>query len=308
MKAIIVEKFGNVDGLSVKQIEKPTITNGEILIKVKAFGLNPVDYKTRQGGGIASKMQNPIILGWDIAGIVEEVTTNSKFKIGDRVFGMVNFPGQGNAYAEYVKAIPEHLSLIPDNISYEIASAVPLASLTAYQTLIKYAKIRKNDKVIIHAGAGGVGHIAIQIAKNVGAYVISTASKRNENFLKELGVDEFIDYTASNFENIVSNVDIVLDCVGGDVGLKSLQTLRQGGIMISIPSPFNLDLNNMRKDIDTPWILVQSNGDDMEKISELLKDETLKIHIQKVYEMNEIKDAHNQLETRKTRGKLIVKI
>ncbi|HIP35983.1 MAG TPA: NADP-dependent oxidoreductase [Crocinitomix sp.] len=308
MKAIVVEKFGNVNGLVLKEVKNPIISNGEILIKVKAFGLNPVDYKTRQGGGIASKMQNPIILGWEIAGIVEEVSTNSKFKVGDRVFGMINFPGQGNAYAEYVKAMPEHLAIIPENISFEIASSAPLASLTAYQTLVKYAKIKKNDKVLIHAGAGGVGHIAIQIAKNIGAYVISTASKRNEKFLKELGVDEFIDYTSSKFQDIVSNVDIVLDCVGGDVGLNSLQTLRQGGIMISIPSPFNPELNNKRKDIDTPWILVQSNGDDMNKISELLKDEKIKVHIQKTYKMNEIKDAHNQLETRKTRGKLIVKI
>jgi len=308
MKAIVVEKFGNVNGLVLKEVKNPIISNGEILIKVKAFGLNPVDYKTRQGGGIASKMQNPIILGWDIAGIVEEVSTNSKFKVGDRVFGMINFPGQGNAYAEYVKAIPEHLAIIPENISFEIASSAPLASLTAYQTLVKYAKIKKNDKVLIHAGAGGVGHIAIQIAKNIGAYVISSASKRNEKFLKELGVDEFIDYTSSKFQDIVSNVDIVLDCVGGDVGLNSLETLRQGGIMISIPSPFNPELNNKRKDIDTPWILVQSNGDDMNKISKLLKDEKIKVHIQKTYKMNEIKDAHNQLETRKTRGKLIVKI
>lgn len=308
MKAIITEKFGDVNDLEIKEIKIPKISNGEILIKVKAFGLNPVDYKTRQGGGIASKMKNPIILGWDIAGIVEEVSVNSKFKIGDRVFGMLNFPGQGNAYAEYVKALPKHLALIPNNISFEIASASPLASLTAYQTLVKYANIKKSDKVLIHAGAGGVGHIAIQIAKSVGAYVISTASKKNEDFLKELGVDEFIDYTSSNFQDMISNIDIVLDCVGGNVSLNSLQTLKQGGIMISIPSPFNPELNNRRKDIDTPWLLVQSNGDDMDKISELLKNEKIKVYIQKVYKMNEIKDAHNQLETRKTRGKLIVKI
>lgn len=308
MKAIIIEKFGDVNSLELKELKIPKIADGEILIKVKAFGLNPVDYKTRQGGGIASKMQNPIILGWDISGTVEEVSTNSKFKIGDKVFGMLNFPGQGNAYAEYVKALPEHLALIPDNINYEIAAAAPLASLTAYQTLVKYAKINKNDKVLIHAGAGGVGHIAIQIAKNVGAYVISTASKRNENFLKNLGVDEFIDYTTSNFQDMISNIDIVLDCVGGDVGLKSLQILKQGGIMISIPSPFNPELNKIREDIDTPWILVQSNGDDMKQISELLKTKAIKIHIQKTYEINEIKDAHNQMETRKTRGKLVVKL
>jgi len=306
MKAIVVEKFGNVNNLVIRELKMPKIANGEILIKVKAFGLNPVDYKTRQGGGVASKMQNPIILGWDIAGIVEEVSVNSKFKIGDRVFGMLNFPGQGNAYAEYVKASAEHLALIPNNISFEIASASPLASLTAYQTLVKYANIKKNNKVLIHAGAGGVGHIAIQIAKSVGAYVISTASNRNEKFLKELGVDEFIDYTSTNFQDKVSNIDIVLDCVGGNVGLNSLQTLKQGGVMISIPSPFNSELINKRKDIDTPWILVQSNGDDMRKISELLKTETIKIHIQKTYKMAEIKDAHNQLETRKTRGKLVV--
>lgn len=308
MKAIVIEKFGGVNSLEIKELKIPEIANGEILIKVKAFGLNPVDYKTRQGGGVASKMQNPIILGWDIAGIVEEVSANSKFNIGDRVFGMLNFPGQGNAYAEYVKALPEHLTLIPANISFETASASPLASLTAYQTLVKYAKIKKGDRVLIHAGAGGVGHIAIQIAKNVGAYVISTASMKNEDFLKELGVDEFIDYTSSNFQDMVSNVDIVLDCVGGKVGLNSLQTLKQSGKMISIPSPFNPELNSKRKDIDTPWILVQSNGDDMKKISELLETEKIKIHIQKIYKMNEIKDAHNQLETRKTRGKLIVKI
>ncbi|MBT34259.1 MAG: oxidoreductase [Thalassobius sp.] len=307
MKAITLKAFGDIDQFELIETAVPELASGEVLVKVKAIGLNPVDYKTRQGKAMAKKLKQPYILGWDISGVVEKAPTESKFKVGDEVFGMVNFPGCGNAYAEYVAAPESHLALKPQNISFEEAAAAPLAALTVYQTIVKYAKIKEGDRVLIHAGAGGVGHIAIQIAKSFGAYVLATASAKNKAFLEQLGTDEFIDYTAVNFETEVKDIDVVLDGVGGDVAEKSLKVLKKGGFLHSIPSPAK-DLSAIRNDVESPWILVESNEEDMEEVAKYLAEGTVKVHIQQVYNLEQMGEAHKQLESRRTRGKLVVAI
>jgi NADPH:quinone reductase-like Zn-dependent oxidoreductase len=309
MKAIELTNFGGVENLQLTKKEKPTLNNGEVLVKVKNIGLNPVDYKTRQGGGIASRFELPGILGWDISGEIEvENDNNPKFKKGDAVFGMVNFPGVGNAYAEYV-AVPENqLALKPSNLSFEEAAALTLAPLTAYQALVKEAKVKKGDRVLVQAAAGGVGHLAVQILKNVGAHVIGTASGKNEQFVKDLGVDEFIDYTKEDFTKLVSDVDVVFDGVGEKVGEESIKVLKQGGIMISIPSGVKPDWKALRPDVNAIQFLVVSNGEDMEALAKMTTEGNLTVTVSDVLPFEKVGEAHLQLETRKTQGKIVLSL
>lgn len=309
MKAIELTNFGGVENLQLIKKEKPTLNNGEVLVKVKNIGLNPVDYKTRQGGGIASRFELPGILGWDISGEIEvENDNNPKFKKGDAVFGMVNFPGVGNAYAEYV-AVPENqLALKPSNLSFEEAAALTLAPLTAYQALVKEAKVKKGDRVLVQAAAGGVGHLAVQILKNVGAHIIGTASGKNEQFVKDLGVDEFIDYTKEDFTKLVSDVDVVFDGVGEKVGEESIKVLKQGGIMISIPSGVKPDWKALRPDVNAIQFLVVSNGEDMEALAKMTTEGNLTVTVSDVLPFEKVGEAHLQLETRKTQGKIVLSL
>lgn len=306
MKAIIVEQFGGIENLITKEIDIPKIKDGEVLIKTKAIGINPVDYKTRKGQGAAKRLRLPIILGWDVSGEVVEVNQNSKFNVGDAVFGMINFPGEGKTYAEYVAAPEEHITIKPNNFSFAEAAAIPLVALTAYQALVKESNIQKGSKVFIQGASGGVGHMAVQIAKSVGAYVIGTASTENKNFLLDLGVDQFIDYTKENFEDKVKNVDVALDCVGGAITIKTLNVVKDEGIMISTPSPVDEKLNVLYPKVKTPWVLVQSNKKDIEHVANLIESGKLKVHIYKTFTFNEIGKAHEQLEHGNNKGKIVV--
>lgn len=308
MKAIVLEQFGGIEKLIIKDIEIPKIKKGEVLIKTKAIGINPVDYKTREGGAAAKRLKLPIILGWDICGEVVEVQKNSQFKVGDIVFGMINFPGEGKTYAEYVAAPEEHITLKPENISVAEAAAIPLASLTAYQSLIKEGRIHSGSKVLIQGASGGVGHLAVQIAKSVGAYVIGVASGKNKKFLTELGVDQFIDYTQEDFEKNIKDVDVALDCVGGEIALKTISVIKDGGKLISLPSPFNKELNTANPKVETPWVLVHSNQADMKVIADLVRSRKLKVHIHQTFEFKKMGEAHKQLEFGKTVGKVVVVI
>ncbi len=204
MKAIILKEAGGPENLEITEVPIPTANKGEVLVKVKAISINPVDIKTRKGLALYGKLQEdkPIILGWDIAGEVVEVGEGvTTLEIGDEVFGMINFPGHGKAYAEYVTAPAEQLAEKPEFISTQEAVAGTLAALTAWQVLIDEAKLQPGERVLIHAAAGGVGHFAVQIAKYLGAYVIGTASDPNYDFVKELGADEFVDYKQVRFED-----------------------------------------------------------------------------------------------------------
>ncbi|MBL3655524.1 NADP-dependent oxidoreductase [Fulvivirga sediminis] len=310
MKAIVIEKGGGIEELKIKDIEKPSIQRGEVLIKVKALSINPVDVKTRQGKAFYGELENedPIILGWDVAGTVEEVGADvTKFKKGDAVFGMVNFLGHGKAYAEYVASPADHLALKPENISFEEAAASTLAALTAYQDLVHQADLQAGQKVLVHAASGGVGHYAVQIAKSMGAHVIATSSARNKDFVLELGADQHIDYNAQDFEEVVSDVDLVIEIVGGDHIKRSLEVIKKGGTLVS-----NLGFNDeaaaiaKEKGVKGMGYLVQSNGEDMDKLADLLASGKVKAHVSKTYSFEQLGDAHLQIETGHTRGKVVV--
>jgi NADPH:quinone reductase-like Zn-dependent oxidoreductase len=309
MKAIILKEFGGTENLIIGEIPVPEISENEVLIKVKAISVNPVDVKTRKGKGVAGIVKDfdPIILGWDISGIVTD-SKSSRFKNGDEVFGMVNFPGHGKAYAEYVAAPADQLTLKPDNISHEEAAAATLAALTAWQNLVDHAKIKSGQRVLIHAAAGGVGHYAVQIAKNMGAYVIGTSSAENRDFVLSLGADEHIDYQAQRFEDVIADIDFVLDTIGDDNIDRSIKVTKPGGTVISIPSGLNEAVKENAKahGVIGYNTMVKSNGDDMEKIADLLKDGRMKSYISQIFSFDEMDKAHQLIESGKTKGKAIV--
>jgi NADPH:quinone reductase-like Zn-dependent oxidoreductase len=313
MNAIVVIEFGGVENLLITSLEKPVVKAGEVLIQVKAISINPVDVKSRAGKGLSGRLKEfkPLILGWDVSGTVTEVADDvTAFKKGDNVFGMVNFPGHGQAYAEYVAAPATHVALKPANITHEEAAAATLAALTAWQALVHNAKIKAGDRVLIHAAAGGVGHYAVQIAKHLGAYVIGTSSGNNKNFVLSLGADEHVDYKTQAYEKELHNIDFVLDAIGGDTIDKSLDVIKPGGTLISIPSGLNeavVEKAKMRG-INGYFILVKSDGDDMNAIAAWLGKGILKSHVDKVFPFEKIGDAHLAVETGRTKGKVVVTI
>lgn len=309
MKAIVLKEFGGVENLIIRDVADPVLSDGEVLVKVKAISVNPVDIKTRTGKGLAARLKefDPIILGWDISGTVME-SRSTAFNLGDEVFGMVNFPGHGKAYAGYVAAPAEQLALKPGNITFEEAAAATLAALTAYQMLITHSRVKAGERVLIHAGAGGVGHYAVQLASYLGAYVIATSSVANKDFVMSLGADQHIDYEATAFEKGIKNIDFVLDSVGGDNIERSLKVIKKGGSIISIVSGQSETVAEKAKEkgIKGEFQLVYSSGEDMGQLAGLLKKGILKSHVSQVFRFDEMSKAHLQIESGKTKGKIVV--
>jgi NADPH:quinone reductase-like Zn-dependent oxidoreductase len=252
-----------------------------------------------------------VILGWDVSGTVTATGSGvHTFKTGDEVFGMVNFPGHGKAYAEYVAAPATQLALKPPNVSHAEAAAATLAALTAWQVLVQQANIQRNQHVLIHAAAGGVGHFAVQIAKHFGATVTGTASAANRDFLQSLGIDHFIDYTNSDFTDVAKEMDIVLDPIGGETTVKSLQVVKKGGTLVSIVGGAKENVQHIAtgKGITAKNYLVHSSGEDMRQLAALLEQGILRPVISQLYSFLHIADAHKQIETGRTRGKIVVQV
>lgn len=308
MKAIILENAGGTENLKLTEIEKPTIKQGEVLVEVKSISINPIDVKTRSGKGAFQKLkdENPLILGWDISGIVVE-TNSSMFKVNDEVFGMINFPGHGKGYAQFVVASENHIALKPKNISFEEAAATSLAALTALQAIEK-AELKEGQNVLIHAASGGVGHFAVQIAKYFGASVTGTSSDKNKEFVSGLGADHHIDYKNYDWEYSEEKFDFILDTIGGENIDHSVKVLKEGGIIISIPSGLNDDVEEKAASVKGKGfkMMVQSDGNDMKKLAELLEKGFIKPHIYKAYHFDEMSNAHEELEKGRTVGKIVV--
>jgi len=311
MKAIILKEFGGVDQLQLAEVPTPGIKEGEVLIEVKAISINPVDVKTRQGKGRAGlfKEVDPKILGWDVSGIVKE-SRSPQFEEGDEVFGMVNFPGVGAVYAQYVAAPADQLAMKPAGIGHPEAAAGCLAALTAWQAFADYGKLKSGQRVLIHAAAGGVGHFAVQIAKYIGAYVIGTASAENREFVLGLGADQHIDYRSEDVSAVVRGVDFVLDTIGGENIDQSLKTMKKGGTIVSIPTGANEKVAEKAAAAGMKGLTmsVQSSGEDMEHIAQMLGDGTLKAVVSNVFPFEKMGEAHLQVETHKTRGKTVVTV
>jgi NADPH:quinone reductase-like Zn-dependent oxidoreductase len=308
MKAIILNDFGGVEQLHEAELSVPGIKDGEVLVQVKAISINPVDVKTRVGKGLAERLKEdkPMILGWDIAGVVMK-STSPLFMEGDGVFGLINFPGHGKAYAEQVVAPAEHLALKPENISYEEAAAATLAPLTAWQAFSDYGRLRPGQRILVHGAAGGVGHYAVQIARHIGAYVIATSSGENKDFVLSLGANEHIDYKAQRFEEGAKDIDFVFDTVSAENAERSLTVLKKGGTLITTAGISDATKEKAKaRGIFALGMNVQSAGEDMQHIAQLLEEGELRSEIMKTFPLAQMADAHLQMETGKTRGKIVV--
>ncbi|MEJ8757140.1 NADP-dependent oxidoreductase [Pontibacter sp. H259] len=313
MKAFVVNEPGAPETLQFTDLEKPTPQDNEVLVKVRAVSINPVDTKTREGKALYNTLKEtaPVIPGWDISGEVVEVgNAVQAFKVGDEVFGMVNFPGHGRAYAEYVAAPETHLARKPRNVPHHEAAAATLAALTAWQVLVNEANIQPGQRVLVHAAAGGVGHFAVQLAKYFKSFVIGTASKQNHDFIRNMGADETIDYNEEKVEDVVQDVDVVLDSLGEENTRRSLLCLKDGGKIISILGGAKeaVQAEAEKRNIEAKNYLVHSSGQDQAKIADLLSQGKITAHVSHVYDFEDMAKAHEQVETHKTRGKVVVHV
>lgn len=312
MKAIVLKDFGGTEELLLSEIPKPEVKDNEVLIKANAVALNPVDVKTRIGKGQAAKLKNeqPMVLGWDVSGVVEQKgSAVSTFDIGDEVFGMINLPGAGKAYAEYVAAPYEHIALKPANVTHVEAAGASLAAMTAWQALVQQAELQAGQKILIHAAAGGVGHFAVQIAKYLGAYVIGTSSAANRSFVFSLGADEHVDYNSSKFEDVSPMVDVVLDTIGGDNIDRSLKVLKERGTIVSLPSGISESVSEKAAAQNKKGIFffVRSNSD-IQQIAALMERGKLKTHVSQQFLFEDIQKAHELLQSGRAKGKIVLQI
>jgi NADPH:quinone reductase-like Zn-dependent oxidoreductase len=307
MLAMSQDVFGGPEVL--REVERPRPVPGpsEILVRVHAAGVNPTDWKHRAGG---PWMTEPVpILGWDVSGVVEQVGLGvTLFKPGDEVFGMLPYPHGAGAYAEYAKGTARSFARKPSSLDHVQAGALPLAALTAYQALVDTADIRPGQRVLIHAAAGGVGHLAVQIAKAYGAHVIGTASAGKHELLRELGADELIDYRSTDFTEAVDTVDVVLDSLAGDVRTRSLNILREGGILVSIlPGGNDADARKAAElGVRLEGMLVEADHAGMRAIAELAEQGKLRAHIDATFPLAEAAKAHAHGETGRTTGKIVL--
>lgn len=309
MRAIRQRSLGGPEVLELATVDRPAPVPTEVLVKVAAAGVNPVDWKTRSSGGMLGSP--PFTVGWDVAGVVEELGFGvTRFAVGDRVFGMPRFPREAGAYAEFVTSPSRQLARIPDRLSNVEAGAMPLGSLTAWQALVDTAAVRDGDRVLVHAAAGGVGHLAVQIAKSQGAYVIGTARADDHPFLADLGIDESIDYTREDVGAAVRDVDVVLDLVGGQTGLDSLPVIRDGGLLISVPSQADVaPLREAAGDrVRVTGILVEPDRTGMEAIAGLAADGRLRVRVARTFPLEQAAAAHELLEKGRAGGKLVLTI
>lgn len=309
MKAVVIEEYGGLDTLTEKAVEKPPLLDNQILVEVKASSVNPIDWKLREGNLTDQySFEFPIILGSDVAGVVKEVGKHViDYTVGERVFARPDTTRYGT-YAEFTAVDELLVAKIPDNLSYTKAASVPLAGLTAYQCLFDALEIMEGQKILIHGGAGGVGSYAIQLAKLKGAYVATTASKKNHGFLKELGADLCIDYHTENIEDILADYDAVLDTVGASVQTASMKILRRGGRLVSIVDAPNEELAN-RYGIKEQFLWLNPNGEQLKELARLLGEERLKPVVGETFPLNEkgVKNAHVLSESSHARGKIILK-
>jgi NADPH:quinone reductase-like Zn-dependent oxidoreductase len=308
MKAVVMNEYGGPEVLKYQDAPKPEPKDDEILVRVIAAAVNPVDTYVRQGMfGKRALNNGPAILGYDIAGIVDKTGANAKrFKKGDAVYCYLSVM-RGGGYAEFAIAKESETSLKPKNISFDEAAAVPLAATTAWQALIDSAKIGKGQTVLIHGGSGGVGSFAIQIAKAHGAKVIATASTAHQSLLKQLGVDQPIDYTTTKFEDVVKDVDVVLNCVRADALGRSYAVVKEDGIIVSITD--EPDQNECSKrSLQCSRLGAHPDAKVLEELTKLIETGKMKPIVSQIFPLADASKAHQQIETHHTLGKIVLKV
>jgi NADPH:quinone reductase-like Zn-dependent oxidoreductase len=308
MKAIRIHEFGGPDVLELENIAIPQPAANEVLIKVYASSVNPVDQKIVAGQASAKfPTKFPLTIGWDVSGVIEK--TGHKvhdFNIGDEVYGRP-FPTQNGAFAEYVVIKVSEIALKPKSIDHLQAAAVPLAGLTAWQGLFKYGKLEKGQKVLIHAASGGVGSFAIQFAKWKGAEVIGTASAENLAFIKQLGADEAVDYKNERFEELVQDVDLVFDLIGGETQQRSLSVIKNGGRLVTTVMPEFTD-DAKEKNIKLEGFTAQSYPEDLRHIADLIDNGIVSPVVSTILNLEDAQQAEELSAKKSGRGKIVIKV
>lgn len=311
MRAISQDAWGSTSELKLVEMARPTPLPTEVLVRVHAAGVNPVDVYTREGKAYMSALSLPHVPGWDLSGVVEAVGYGvTRFKVGDEVFGMPWFPRAASAYAEFVVAPARHLALKPTHLSHVEAAALPLVGLTAWQMLVDIARVQAGQRVLVNAGAGGVGHVAIQIAKQRGAYVIATARTEKHDFVRSMGADEVIDYTLVAVTEVVKDMDIVIELVGGDICLAMLATLRPGGLLVSAQAAWAPQLRNeaARLGVRASWYLVEPDHVGLEGLADLVRDGRLRVHVERTFPLDQARQAQELVGEKRVTGKVVLTV
>ncbi|KOG87224.1 NADP-dependent oxidoreductase [Streptomyces varsoviensis] len=307
MRVITQQSFGGPEVLTIVDAPEPEPLPTEVLVHVKAIGLNPLEARLR-AGEFPLLGRPPFVLGWDISGVVGQAPRTWRFRPGDEVFGMPLFPRAASAYAEAVAAPALHLIRKPASLSHVEAAALPVVGLTAWQGLVDLAGVSEGDRVLIHGGGGGVGHVAIQIAKALGAYVFATASGSKREFVEGFGADEVIDYTAVDFAEAVRDVDVVLDTLGGDTAERSLAVLRPGGHLVTAVAEENARLIARYEAAGMRFsgIAVDPDPVGLRALVDLVEQGRLRVHVQETFPFERVADAHRVLDDGHLRGKLVL--
>ena len=308
MKAVRINNYGGPEVLNYEDAPRPQPGEGEVLIRVHATSVNPIDWKVREG-----LMKDfwphkfPLILGWDLSGVVEELGRGvSRFKIGDEVYSLPD-PTRNGAYADYIVVREPELALKPNSLHHIRAAAVPLAALTAWQALFDTAQLQPGQRVLIHAGSGGVGHLAVQLAKWKGAHVFATASSKNQELLRRLRVDDAIDYTKQKFEDFARDVDVVLDTIGGETQERSWSVLKRGGNLVSLVQPPS-EKKAEELGVRATMLGAQPNGAQLEEIAKIIDSGRLVPVIDRILPLSEARRAHELSQSGHTRGKIALRV
>ncbi|MFT6396592.1 MAG: NADPH:quinone reductase-like Zn-dependent oxidoreductase [Bradymonadia bacterium] len=308
MKAIRIHGYGAVETLCYEDAPLPEPGAEDLRIRVHAAAVNPVDWKIR-AGYLAEMIPHemPLTLGWDVSGIVDQVGADvTDVSVGDAVYSRPDIARNGS-YAEYMVVRASEVAAKPKTLSHNEAAAVPLAALTAWQLLFGAAALKKSERVLIHAGAGGVGSFAIQLAKWAGAHVIATASAPNEALVRDLGADEFVNYRTQKFEEVLDKVDVVFDTIGGDTQERSVQLLKSGGRLFSVVSPPD-DAVLAAAGATGGFVFVQPSSEELGRIAGLIDAGTIRVMIDSVFPLSEARAAHEKSETGRAKGKIVLEV
>ncbi|TFD29732.1 NADP-dependent oxidoreductase [Cryobacterium cryoconiti] len=315
MRALVIDRPGTPDELHLAEVTAPTVVFDELLVRVVAAGVNPIDAKTRAGGGVSAGIPAyPAVLGLDFSGVVVS-TPYAAFPLqpGDEVFGVARVPRTPGSYAELVTVSSLNVARKPARLSHVEAAAVPVAALTAWGMVVDVAEAAPGIRMLIHAGSGGVGHFAVQFAKAFGAHVTATGSTRNIDFLRELGADEVIDYTEVRFEDVLSGLDAVIDLVGNvhdNTGTRSLAVLRPGGILVNAPTGSwpTMAEEAAARGIRATGFKVAADAGVLDYITELIDDGSVRVHVDRVFDLADGAAAHRLIEEGHTRGKIVLRV
>jgi NADPH:quinone reductase-like Zn-dependent oxidoreductase len=308
MKAVCIYSYGGPDVLVYEDAPRPHPGDGEVLVRVHAAGINPVDWKIREGH-LKEMLQHtlPLVLGWDVSGVVEALGSGvTRLKVGDEVFSRPDISRDG-AYAEFIVIKESEVALKPKSIDHIHAAALPLAGLTAWQSLFDAGGLSAGQRVLIHAAAGGVGTLAVQLAKWKGTHVIGTASARNHDFLRKLGVDQIVDYQTVRFEEAVQAVDVVFDTMGGDTQERSWKVLKRGGILISIASPPPAEIAAAHG-VRQAFVFTQPNAAQLAEIAKLADADKLKAIVETILPLSDATRGQELSERGHTRGKIVLRV